>query len=153
MNQGDIVNCIADEFELKQHVAGTHLACIPCKYNGMLTGVSKAMTKGAFVSSIADEFVSKQNVADQIITSFAYIASKGVRSNGKSTWASKAMTDGDIGASIAYVRVRAQAERSRRDSLRVQAGRCNDPTAIGERPKPSSEQGGATTYRDKFRVE
>ena len=51
-----------------------------------MKGTGKAMTKGAIAKTIAEEFELKQAVAGKIIASFADLASKEVKANGKFTF-------------------------------------------------------------------
>ena len=52
----------------------------------VMKGTGKAMTKGAIAKTIAEEFELKQAVAGKIIASFADLATKEVKANGKFTF-------------------------------------------------------------------
>ena len=52
----------------------------------VMKGTCKTMTKGTFAKTIAEERELKQTVAGQIIASFADVAAKEVKVNGKFTF-------------------------------------------------------------------
>ena len=69
MTKGAIAASPATEFEIKQNMKA-------------MKKPGKAMTKGAIAQSLATEFEIKQNVAGKIISSFADLAAKEVKSAG-----------------------------------------------------------------------